>query len=554
MSTQPTVLAAEDASQPQVNPWLFVPTLYFLQGIPVVIVQQMSVTMYKTMGVDNAQIGLWTSLIAWPWTVKMLWGPLVDRYGTKRAWVVVMQGLIFLALLAAAFGVIQGAFLPITLGIFFLVAFLSATHDIAADGFYLLAMPERLQAFFVGVRSAFFRLAMIFATGGLVVVAGKMQEGGMATPQTWLAALGIGAITYGVFALWNAFILPRPKTEDVEKEPFALGRILGSFAQVLFMLVALFLAGRFVVMGAGALNSILPKPLFTPLNELTPLFLQSFEGQGQQIMEEAKRLGQKRQYPFFSDTLVVPLAVQYATSLIAILAGYFSTVRLFRRIGMGPAAAEYFGQRRILAVLSFILFFRFGESMISKLSSPFLLDPVEKGGLGVATADVGLITGTIGILGLTAGGLLGGVAISKFGIKRCIWPMVLCLNIPNLFYVWAAFAKPGLGAVTGLIAVDQFGYGFGFSAYMVYLMFISQGSRFKTSHYAISTGLMAFGAMLAGILSGNLYETIANRVGPAASYGWFFVAVCLCTIPGMLTLFFIPMDKEDIRTAPVEID
>lgn len=545
MSTQ----ASEHQGEPRINPWLFVPALYFLQGIPVAFVQQMSVTMYKKMGVDNAQIGLWTSLIAWPWTVKMLWGPLVDRYGTKRSWIVAMQALLFAALLASAVGVTQAAFLPVTLGIFFIVAFLSATHDIAADGFYLLALPERLQAFFVGVRSAFFRLAMIFATGGLVILAGWLEGQGKPIPQTWMAALGLGAAVYGLLGLYNAWALPKPRRDEVQ-EPVALGKILGSFAQVLLMLVALFLVGRLIVIGAGALNSLFPSPLFTPLNELTPLFVQSTAGQGDAIMAAAPA----RPYPFLSHGLVVPFWVQLLNSLAIIGGGYLSTVKLFRRIGMGPAAAEYFGQRRIAAVLGFILFYRFGESIIGKMSSPFLLDPIEKGGLGVSTAQVGLITGTIGVVGLTAGGLLGGLVISKFGIKKSIWPMVLSLNIPNLFYVWAAFTKPGIGAVTGLIAVDQFGYGFGFSAYMVYLMFIAQGSRFQTSHYAISTGLMAFGAMLAGILSGNLYQSIATRVGPSASYAWFFAAVCLCTIPGMLTLFFIPMDKADLKTAPIEID
>lgn len=541
--------APEPIAGPRTNPWLFVPFLYFLQGIPVVVVQQMSVTMYKKMGVDNAQIGLWTSLIAWPWTVKMLWGPLVERYGTERAWVVVMQAMIFAALLAAAFGITQAAFLPVTLGIFFVVAFLSATHDIAADGFYLAALPERLQSFFVGVRSAFFRLAMIFGTGGLVIVAGNAETGGTPIPQTWAYALGLGALVYGVFAVYDAWALPRP-VPDVHKEPVHLDKIIGSFARVLLMLLALFLIGRLIVIGAATLNPLFSAPIFTPLNELTPLFIQSRPGQGAEIMAAAPT----RPFPFISSQWVLPLWEQIVTSLAVIGAAYLSTVKLFREIGMGPAAAEYFGQRKIGAILGFILFYRFGESIIGKMSSPFLLDPVEKGGLGVTTQQVGLITGTIGIVGLTAGGLLGGLVISKFGIKKCIWPMVLCLNIPNLFYVWAAFTKPGIAAVTGLIAIDQFGYGFGFSAYMVYLMFITQGSRFQTSHYAISTGLMALGAMLAGILSGNLYQTIAARVGPGASYAWFFAAVCLCTIPGMLTLFFIPMDKEDLKTAPIEID
>lgn len=554
------------------SPWAFVPSLYFMQGLPVVVVQNMSATMYKKMGVDNAQIGLWTSLIAFPWIVKMLWGPLVDTSGTKRGWLVVMQALIIAGLGGLAFSVTQEAFLPISLALMFLVAFMSATHDIAADGFYLLALKEKAQAFFVGIRSAFFRLAMIFCTGVLVVIAGRLEANGMPIPRTWMIAIGIGAIVYAVLYAYGQWAYPRPKP-DVPQNKVDVGKILASFGQVLLMIFAIFLLGRLLVIGAGGLNSVLPKPVFTKSVELTPLFLPTSSDHMDRVL--ASRTGEElaaqgkaeadekvlkaatgRPSPFFSQTLAVPYALQLFLSLAIIGAAFLSTRELFRRTGMGPAAREYFGQERIFAVLGFILFYRFGESMIGKMSSPFLLDPVEKGGLGVSTEQVGYITGTVGVVALTAGGLLGGWLISKFGIKKCIWPMVLALNVPNLFYVWAAFAKPGLGAVTGLIGVDQFGYGFGFAAYMVYLMFLSQGSQMKTSHYAISTGLMALGAQIAGIASGYLQMGFA---GPASAsnpqaYGQFFIAVCLCTIPGMLMLFFIPMNKQDLKIAPVEID
>jgi MFS transporter, PAT family, beta-lactamase induction signal transducer AmpG len=182
---QSSITHGEEPGHSNRNPWLFVPSLYLMQGIPVVVVQQLSVTMYKKMGVDNAQIGLWTSLIAWPWVVKMLWGPLVDSNGTKRSWIIVMQALIIAGLGLATIGIAQPAFLAITLGVFFLVAFLSATHDIAADGFYLLALNEKAQAFFVGIRSAFFRLAMIFSTGVLVVIAGRMEAQGVPIPRAY---------------------------------------------------------------------------------------------------------------------------------------------------------------------------------------------------------------------------------------------------------------------------------------------------------------------------------------------------------------------------------
>lgn len=448
----------------QGHPWVFIPLLYFLEGVPYVIVTTLSVLMYNKLGVPNDQIGLWTSLIAFPWTLKMLWGPLVDLTLTKRRWILATQALILVGLAAATWAVGLPSFLPVTLGVFAGLAFLSATHDIAADGFYLLALDKEQQAFFVGIRSTFYRLATIFGTGFLVWLAGRFlaltpesrpADGfsrfllGIDTGATsliandvaraWALALGFGVVIYGVGFLLNSLLLPKPASDG-------------------------------------------PRGHSEP-GERTPWL---------------------------------------------------------------EAMSSFFRQRRIFWILAFILFYRFGESMIGKMSGPFLQDPVGKGGLGVPTDQIGIISGTIGVLALTLGGILGGFVIAKWGIKRCLWPMVLSLNIPNLFYVWAAFAKPGVGAVTGLIAVDQFGYGFGFSAYMVYLMFVAQGSKYETSHYAIATGLMALGAMGAGILSGFLQVQLG--------YAWFFAAVCLATLPGMITLFFIPLDKEDIFQAPVEID
>jgi MFS transporter, PAT family, beta-lactamase induction signal transducer AmpG len=573
------------------SPWWFVPSLYFMQGVPVVIVQQMSVTMYKKMDVPNDQIGLWTSLIAWPWIVKMLWGPLVENNGTRRSWIVVMQALLIAGLGFVALGIERPAFFGITLAVFFVIAFLSATHDIAADGYYLLALRERQQAFFVGIRSAFFRLAMIFGTGLLVVLAGNLENAGMAIPRTWMIALLVGAGLYAVLFLYNLWALPKPPA-DVARKPIDIVEVLTRFGQIAFMLVGLFLLGRLIVIAAGAFNEFLTrfgvKMVFTPVDNLTPLFLPTATGHGQGIDP----------YPFVAQNVLMPFWFQLLISLGVILAVIMSTRHLFDKIGMAPAAKTYFTQERIISILAFILLYRFGESMLAKMATPFLLDPAESGGLGLNTEAVGVIIGTVGIFGLTIGGLAGAWLISKYGIRKVIWPMVIALNGPNLFYVWMAYAKPAsplsiqlqrgefpfmhiqlasvgsplldtiidkiinipsqiynlfaliyhamIDPVGRLVFIEQTGYGFGFAAYMVYLLYVSQTTkRYQTSHYAISTGLMALGAMIAGIASGYAQQFFA-RAGVAEGtnplgYAHFFIFVCILTIPGMITLFFIPL-------------
>jgi PAT family beta-lactamase induction signal transducer AmpG len=423
------------------SPWLFVPTLYFMQGVPYVIIVNVSAAMYTTLGISASQMGLWTSLITWPWVLKMLWGPLVDTISTKRNWVVITQALLLAGFVLVAFGVNLPNFFIVTLAVFFVMAFLSATHDIAADGYYLLAMDKKDQAFFVGIRSTAYRLAMIFGNGALVVLAGRLaEERGFTVAQGWMTALLVGGALYGIFWLYGLWAMPRPVAD---------------------------------VPGGG-------------------------HQKGDAI-------------PFVE------------------------------------AFVTYFRKPRILAILAFILLYRAGEFMIVKMTPPFLLETGPKGNLGFTTEQFGVIYGTFGILALVVGGILGGMAIARWGLRKCLWPMVLSMNLPCLGYIWAAIELPtatGLLKVAGtyaVVVIDQFGYGFGFAAYMVFLMYASQGSRYQTSHYAISTGLMALGAMGAGILSGFLLEWLG--------FVKFFIACCILTIPGMLTLLFIPLYDEEHNEA-----
>ena len=406
------------------SPWLFVPTLYFAEGIPYVIINNVSVIFYKQLGVDNAQITFWTSFLYLPWVLKMLWGPLVDGYATKRKWTIYTQLAMAICLFSLAFSFQLSSFFLVSFIILAVGAFISATHDIAADGFYMLALEQDAQAFFVGIRSTFYRLATIFASGIVVFLAGRLELKLGNIALSWTMAIAVAAFIFTTIVVFHWFVLPTP-TNDTEQQISVRGII-----------------------------------------------------------------------SFYNRTL-----------------------------------KSYFSQPKILVVLAFVLFYRFGEGMLVKISAPFLLDEVAAGGLGLSTSDVGLVYGTVGTFALVVGGVIGGILIAQFELKKTIWWMAVALNLPNLFYVYMAYTQPTIKLVYLLVALEQFGYGLGMAAYSVYLIYIAR-EEYKTSHFAISTGIMALGMMLPGLISGSLQQ--------ALGYPIFFVLVCFLAIPGMLTLLFIP--------------
>ncbi|MGE5750795.1 MAG: MFS transporter [Nitrospirota bacterium] len=414
------------------NPWTFLPTLYFAEGLPYVIINTVSVILYKRLGIDNAHIALWTSFLYLPWVIKMFWGPLVDIYSTKRTWILSMQLAMSVCMLFLAFSLKTAAFFPLSLSAFLIGAFISATYDIATDGFYMLALTEKEQALFVGIRAAFYRLAMIFGSGVLVYLAGILEASTGNIAISWIAVISLSALIYAVAFVYHTATLPVPAAD-------------------------------------------------------------------------------RRR------------SAQETTDHDA-----------FREV-----IRSYFVQKKIGIMLAFILLYRLGEAMLIKLVSPFLLDPKSAGGLGLTTKQVGLVYGTVGILSLVLGGIMGGWLISRFGFKRCIWPMVLAMHIPDLFFVYMAYAQPGSGLIYLLVAFEQFGYGVGFTVFTVYLMYSANG-KYKTSHYAISTGIMALGMMLPGFISGYVQQ--------AVGYKMFFIIVCLMTIPGMMTIPFIPKEGMDKNT------
>ncbi|MEI1377877.1 MFS transporter [Nostoc sp. UHCC 0926] len=412
------------------SPWTFIPTLYFTSGIPYVIINTVSVIFYKKLGIDNTQITLWTSFLYLPWVIKMFWGPIVDIYFTKRKWILYTQFAMFCCLGLIAFSLQLPNFFFISLATLTIGAFISATYDIATDGFYLLTLSPEQQAFFVGIRSLFYRLAVIFGSGILVVLAGQLEVSLNNIPLSWTIAISFSALILAIVFIFHRLILPLPESDN------------------------------------------------------------------------QRQIQTRENIPFWS------------------------------------IISSYFAQDKIINILAFILLYRLGEAMLVKIASLFLLDKPEVGGLGLSTSDVGLVYGTFGVISLICGGILGGLFISKYGLKKCLFPMALALNLPDIFYVYMAYTKPSLTLVYPLVSLEQFGYGFGFTAFSVYLMYICQ-AEYKTSHFAISTGIMALGMMLPGLISGYLQK--------AFGYPFFFILVCLLTIPGMIALFFIPLKEEPKR-------
>lgn len=488
------------------NPWWWIPTLYFAEGIPYVMVMSVSVIMYKKLGISNTDIAFFTSLLYFPWFLKFAWGPFVDMFKTKRFWTVTMQGMIALTLFGVAASLPQSYFWHMTLIIFSLMAFSSATHDIAADGYYMLSLDQKTQAAFVGVRSTFYRIATIVGSGLLVVIAGQL-ESKIGNQAAWAVVFTVMGVLFSIMYIYHKFILPYPKEDKGSLQ----GKKL-SASQIFLM------AGGFILVGVTFFI------LFEVISKL--LSFANVPSMWQTIVSTI--------------SLVIIAVILFRTIVASRVEKFESSVS--RNDTFTPfieflkAFVVFMKKKDIWTVLGFLLFFRFAEAQLVKLVQPFLLDPRDKGGLGLSTSEVGIVYGTIGVIALTAGGLIGGYVISKKGLKWWLWPMVIIMHTPDLAFVYLSHFMPtNIFIVSIAVAFEQFGYGFGFTAYMMYMIMISQG-EYKTAHYAICTGIMALGMMIPGMFSGALQETIG--------YSNFFLWVVLSTIPGFIVTALVKIDPE----------
>ncbi len=461
----------------ELTPWLWVPTLYFAEGIPYFIVNSISVIMFKNLGMGNADIAVYTGLLYLPWVIKPLWSPFVDIIRTKRWWIITAQAVITIALVLAAFSVPRGipdnspgtgvsTFL-LTLIIFWITAFASATHDIAADGFYMLALKGGTQSFFVGIRSLFYRLSSVFGQGVLVVVAGLLETRTGNIPLAWRVTLLIGAVIFAAITIYHTFFLPKPASD------------------------------------AGKLNSVAPSAGEGPDSEMENVEKEGVSSKKSILNENIKKEGSES----------VGLKEQ--------------SKEIFREFGR--TFATFFRKKGVIVAMLFMLLFRLPEALLLKMLNPFLLDPVSAGGLGLSTETVGVVYGTVGVLALTFGGILGGMAASKWGLKKSLLPMALCVALPCVVYVFLSVVQPSnLAVINACVALDQFGYGFGFTAYMLYMMYWSEG-EFKTAHYSLCTAFMALSMMLPGMAAGWLEEWLGYR-------GFFIIVVVCCLVTVAVTL------------------
>jgi MFS transporter, PAT family, beta-lactamase induction signal transducer AmpG len=411
------------------KPWFWIPVLNFASGLPYAIIISVSVIMYKNLGISNEDIGIYTSLLYLPWVIKPLWSPFIDIYSTKRKWFLAMQLLISIAFLIVGLTIPMSNFFVLSLAVFWVAAFASASNDVASDGFYMLALAKEQQSFFLGIRSTFYRLSLLTGNGLIVIIAGFLEEKYGDKTKAWSYTMVIVAFIMAAITIYNYFSTPKIETKVLEDK-----------------------------------------------SESTP------------------------------------------------------------KISFGAVFVSFFQKKQIGLVLSFILLFRLGESQLLKMLTPFLLDEKSLGGMGLTTEDIGLIYGTFGVSALVVGGILGGIAISKDGLGKWMLPMILAMHLPIIgFILLSHFHTTSVFYIYATVIAEQFGYGFGFAAFMMFLIYVAEGES-KTSHYSIATGFMALGMMLPGMLSGYIQDYLG--------YANFFIWVFCATIPGLILSFFLIFPKD----------
>lgn len=540
----------------ETSPWAWVPTLYFFEGIPYSIVMITSGLIYKTMGISIASFAFWTSLLYLPWTLKPLWSPYIDVISTKRKWVVWTQFLLAIAFMAIGIAMPLSFFYPVTLAIFAIIAFSSASHDIAADGFYMYALDQHGQAFFVGIRSTFYRFAKLVALGLLPVVAGLVLQNTGLKPVSFTAE-SVAPEEFTPFDPSQINITPKEGKPDLLIFPEDLK-------------VPVYQAGK-----SELDSALLYLVLSAPPGEGETVVVNVVRKSGSKDIDLSKK--QTGRYEFTIETWNKPVPVsvkvnhnldRVTSSDFLITAGNvaFSWVVSLTTLGflllllafynrfMMPHP-EHYGEREkpgwlvykdvfvsfftkpgVIPAMFFFLLYRFGEAQLFKIATPFLIDARVSGGVGLTSAQYGIIYGTIGVICLTLGGILGGITAAKFGLKKLIWLMALGMNVPIGVYVYLAYFQPMPGdiIISASIALEQFGYGFGFTGYMLYMLHYVGESKYKTAEYAIATSLMALGMMLPGMISGSVKE--------ALGYEHFFIYVMICAIPGLISIKFLKID------------
>lgn len=612
-------------SKKKTNPWAWIPTLYFAEGLPYVAVMTISVIMYKRLGISNTDIALYTGWLYLPWVIKPFWSPFVDIFKTKRWWTLTMQWILALSLAGIAFAIPAPFFFQLTLAVFWIVGFTSATHDIAADGFYMHALTEHEQSFYVGIRSTFYRIATVAGQGLLVIIAGLIETGTGLEPAvlkleasphytntlTLPSFEGVNIDTRkeahfvytsqivkaGTTAITNDSTNTKAQVAELEKAIKA-SNIANKFVpaetpkdgkktqqdkkeNAFTTWIRHTFGEKREAIGSATDNVIavgvrLSQP---PAPDETKVLNVTFKNGDQSIRLEQDRLSPR--FEFTSDNwdktayllFKIDHKIKETTSatfagasgnipfawltVFIVLSAFFLLISIYHNWVLPKPASDhpssdttaknilkefldtfksFFTKKQAGVAILFMLLYRLPEAQLVKLINPFLLDPIDKGGLGLTTGQVGFVYGTVGIIGLTIGGIIGGFVAAKGGLKKWLWPMAWSMSLTCLTFVYLSYAQDhSLLTINICVFIEQFGYGFGFTAYMLYLIYFSEGEH-KTTHYAICTGFMALGMMLPGMASGWLQDTIG--------YQHFFVWTIICCAATIAVCAFIRIDPN----------
>ena len=438
------------------SPIRWVPTLYFAMGLPFVVLNMVSAVMFKDLGISDSQIAFWTSLIMWPWTIKFLWSPVLELYKTRKFFVVLTQIASGVLFGLVAFAINLPSFFAICIALMAVIAFSGATHDIVADGTYMSELDKEEQARWIGWQGAFYNIAKLAATGGLVWLAGWMMDKYSSPVMAWSIVFGVLGALMLVFGLYHWRVLPCSQNRGA-----ALNGVIGAE-------------------GATAAEGSLEK--------------------GNTSAAKGEKLS------FWS--------------------------------GLGEVFSDFFKKKHIWYYIAFIIIYRLGEGFVMKIVPLFLKAEKAVGGLGLSNQQIGIWYGTFGAAAFVLGSLLAGYYIAARGLKRTLFTLCCIFNIPFLVYALLAWFQPSsMWVIGGGIALEYFGYGFGFVGLTLFMMQQVAPGRHQTAHYAIASGIMNLSVMLTGAASGFLSDALGYKV--------FFIAVMVTTIPAFIMTKLVPFTYPD---------
>jgi PAT family beta-lactamase induction signal transducer AmpG len=413
------------------NPWSWVPSGYFAEGIPYVMITWVAATMFKDLGHSDTEITFWVGNITLMWSLKPLWAVFLDMFKTKKWIVLAMEiGMVGLLVLVGLCLPMSSYFL-ISIGVLWMMAFASATQDICMDGIYITSLNKKEQAKYVGIQGVFWNVGRIFSMAFIVYIASYFGQG---ETSSWTIAWCVAAAVMSALAGYHIFFLPKGSVPD--------------------------------------------RP---------------------ESIKEARAT--------FIDAWI-----------------------------------DFFRKPQIWGMLAFVFLFRSGEGLLLGVGHLFLQADSEVGGIGLSLAQKSIIDGTVSTVVSLAGGILGGMFISKYGLKKTLFTMAICLNLPNLTYVYLAFAAQGgepvtLWTVGSLVTIEKFFYSFGFIANMLYMMQQISPGKYHMTHYAFCTAIMNLVLWPTTAVSGFL----ADYLG----YLSFFTVVMFATIPSFLAAWYAPFPRSE---------